>query len=428
MMYKYVVSGIKKIEGTVKISGSKNASLPLIVASLLTDEKVVIHNIPKLLDVEVLIKIIETLGKKVVFKKGTVTITSVKDKEKHIEAPYKLVKKMRGSIIVLGPVLAKNGECRVSYPGGCAFGPRPIDLHIEGMKKLGAKIDIDGGYINATAKKLKGVKLDLSGKFGPTVLGTDNVMMAATLAQGTTIIENAATEPECSDLAHMLVMMGAKIKGIGTNTLTITGVSVLHGVEYTVIPDRIEAGTYLAMATAIRGKMTLTNTHVPHISKILELLESIGCIVHTNGRDVVTIDARANNLKAFDVEALPYPEFPTDLQAIFTALACTIKGKSTIKESVFPDRFTHIAELARMGANIELKGSKIIVKGNSKLSAADVQASDLRAGAALVLAGLSATGTTNVHRIYHIERGYEDIVKKLANIGISIKKQADDIL
>ena len=353
------------------------------------------------------------------------------------EAPYKLVKKMRGSIIVLGPLLAKRKHCKVSYPGGCAFGPRPIDLHLKGMEALGAKIDITAGYIDATVKdNLIGADINLSGKNGPTVLGTDNVMMAATLAKGTTIIRNAAREPECTNLAELLKAMGAKIEGIGTSTgtstLTIEGVENLKGVEFEVIPDRIETGTFLAMAAAGRGKLKLENTNPEHLTYVLDLLSSIGCDIKTTKStieiDAIEIDASNKELKPFEIETLPYPGFPTDLQAIFTTLACTIKGSSKIKETIYPDRFSNVPELIRMGADIELFEPSIIVNGGNKLSGADVQASDLRAGAALVIAGAVADGVTDLHRIYHIERGYEDFVNKLNKINIKTTKEKDDIL
>lgn len=425
MMYKYSIDGVKSVDGEVIISGSKNASLPLLVASILTDEPVILHNVPDLVDVQVMIKILEPLGKKVDFKDHTTVIIS--HNGKNAEAPYKLVKKMRGSIIVLGPLLAKRKHCKVSYPGGCAFGPRPIDLHLKGMEALGAKIDIENGYIDASTDGLIGSEMDLSGKHGPTVLGTDNVMMAATLAKGTTVIKNAAMEPECVNLANLLVKMGAKITGIGTSTLTIEGVKSLHGVEYTVIPDRIEAGTFLALAASLRGHLKLTNVEHSHLTNVLELLSSIGCSIDIKD-NTIEIDASKRDLKNFNIETLPYPGFPTDLQAIYTILACTIEGKSSIKESVYPDRFTHIAELLRMGAKIDLDETNIIIDGGKKLSGADVQASDLRAGASLVLAACIAEGKSSVHRIYHIERGYENFEEKLRIIGVNINKKEDDIL
>lgn len=425
MMYKYSIDGVREVKGKVIISGSKNASLPLLAASILTDEPVILHNVPDLVDVQVMMKILEPLGKKIDFKDHTTIIIS--HNGNNDEAPYKLVKKMRGSIIVLGPLLAKRKHCKVSYPGGCAFGPRPIDLHLKGMEALNAKIDIDSGYIDAYTDGLIGVEIDLAGKHGPTVLGTDNVMMAATLARGTTIIKNAAMEPECVNLANLLVHMGAKIDGIGTSTLIIEGVERLHGVEYTVIPDRIEAGTFLALAASARSSLTLTNVDNTHLTSVLALLTSIGCDINI-GANIIDIDASKNELKPFSIETLPYPGFPTDLQAIYTALACTINGVSSIRESVYPDRFTHIGELTRMGANVDLDSTNIIVEGGKKLSGADVQASDLRAGAALVVASCIAEGKSNVHRIYHIERGYENLENKLRSIGVNINKEEDDIL
>lgn len=425
-MYKYVIEGSKNIEGTLKISGSKNASLPLLVASILTDEPIILHNVPDLLDVHVLINILEPLGKKVDFKNNTTIVISHNGKSE--EVPYKLVKKMRGSVIVLGPLLAKRKHCRLSYPGGCAFGPRPIDLHLKGMEALGAKIDITSGYIDAKVNgDLKGANIDLLGKFGPTVLGTDNVIMAATLAKGTTIIKNAAKEPECINLVDLLNAMGANIKNGGTDIITIEGVDYLHGAEFTVIPDRIEAGTFLAIAASGRGKLKLENTEPKHLVCILDLLSDIGCDIKTTDT-TIEIDARNRELKPFKIHTLPYPGFPTDLQAIYTTLACTINGKSQLMEGIYPDRFSHVAELIRMGANIELNTSNIMVNGGKKLSGADVQASDLRAGASLVAAGSIANGTTNVHRIYHIERGYENLENKLNTININAKRIEDDIL
>lgn len=425
-MFKYVIEGSKNISGVVQISGSKNASLPLLVASILTDEPITLHNVPDLVDVHVLINILEPLGKKVDFKNNTTVIISQNGKSD--EAPYKLVKKMRGSIIVLGPLLAKRKHCRVSYPGGCAFGPRPIDLHLKGMEMLGAEIDISGGYINATVKdRLIGNEINLLGKNGPTVLGTDNVMMAATLAKGKTKIIGAAKEPECSNLAELLVSMGAKIEGIGTSTLIIDGVDKLHGTEFEVIPDRIETGTFLAIAASARGKLKLEKTNHKHLTCVLDLLSSIGCDIKTTD-DTIEIDARERDLKPFSVETMPYPKFPTDLQAIYTTLACTINGESRIKETIYPDRFSNVPELIRMGADIEEYESNIVIHGGKKLSGADVQASDLRAGAALVAAGSVAEGTTNIHRIYHIERGYEKLDEKLNSININTKKEKDDIL
>ncbi len=422
-MYKYTIKGGKSVNGEINISGSKNAALPLMVASILTDDDVILHNVPSLLDVKVLIQLLDRLGKKIIFENGTATITK---QESDLEAPYELVKKMRASIIVLGPLLAKHGFCKVALPGGCAFGPRPVDLHIKGIEALGGKISLNEGNIEAKATKLKGTTIDLKGKFGPTVLGTDNIMMAATLASGTTIIKNAAKEPECVDLANMLISMGADIKGAGTSTITINGVKQLHGTEYSIIPDRIESGTFLAMAAANRGNITINNTNYEHIKSAVDILEGIGCnIKHTD----TTISLKAKkSLEPFDIKSLPYPKFPTDLQSIFTTLACMINGESTLTEKIYPDRFMHVPELIRMGAKIDVSNGVAIVKGSGKLSSADVQASDLRAGAALVIAAVCADKESNIHRVYHIERGYENLVQKLSDLGVEIKRVKDDIL
>ncbi len=423
-MYKYRIEGGKPIKGEVEISGSKNAALPLMVASILTDDDVILHNVPSLLDVDVLVKLLKKLGKTVTIKNATAVIKS--NNSKNIEAPYELVKKMRASIIVLGPLLAKHGFCKVALPGGCAFGPRPVDLHIKGLEALKAHIKLNEGNIEAKAAKLKGTEIDLKGKFGPTVLGTDNIMMAATLAQGTTIIKNAACEPECIDLANMLISMGADIQGAGTDTIVIKGVKKLHGTEYTIIPDRIEGATFLAMAAASRGSITINNTKESHIKYVLDILENIGCSIK---RDDTVISLKSKkHLNAFNIKSLPYPKFPTDLQSIFTTLACTISGVSTLTEKIYPDRFMHVPELARMGADITVLNGVATVNGGGKLLHADVQASDLRAGAALVIAAICANKQSNIHRIYHIERGYENLEKKLKSIGVDIKRLKDDIL
>ncbi len=422
-MYKYTIGGGSAVKGDIAISGSKNAALPLMVASILTDDDVVLHNVPDLLDVDVLIKLLDRLGKKIVFENGTTTITK---QDSDLEAPYELVKKMRASIIVLGPLLAKHGFCKVALPGGCAFGPRPVDLHIKGLEALGGKIKLNEGNIEAKATKLKGTTIDLKGKFGPTVLGTDNIMMAATLASGTTVIKNAAKEPECVDLANMLISMGADIKGAGTSTITINGVKSLHGTEYSIIPDRIESGTFLAMAAASRGNITIHNTNYEHIKSATDVLEAMGCTIK-HSDNTISIKSK-KGLLPFDIKSLPYPKFPTDLQSIFTTLACMVSGESTLTEKIYPDRFMHVPELTRMGAKIDVSNGVATVYGGGKLSSADVQASDLRAGAALVIAAICADKESNVHRIYHIERGYENLVQKLTTLGVEIKRVKDDIL
>ncbi|MEK6793872.1 MAG: UDP-N-acetylglucosamine 1-carboxyvinyltransferase [Spirochaetota bacterium] len=423
-MDKYVIHGGTALKGSVAISGSKNASLPLMVASLLTEEDVTLRNVPNLLDVLVLAKLLEKLGKDIDLKHDVMHIRQKNVKK--IEAPYELVKKMRASVIVLGPLLARYKHCRVSLPGGCAFGPRPIDLHIKGLEALGAKIAIDHGYIDAKAKSLTGKRIVLAGKFGSSVLATDNVMMAATLARGTTVIESAAMEPECVDLANMLISMGADITGAGTPVITVKGMKELHGTEYEVIPDRIETGTFLTAALATRGSIALTNCNPEHCMSAIDTLISIGATVKMGPREI-EIKAK-RTLKPFAIETMPYPMFPTDLQAQFITLGSTINGISSLTERVYPDRFMHVPELSRMGARIAVEGSTAIIHGGGKLIGCDVQASDLRAGAGLVVAGLAAGNTTTVHRIYHIDRGYEGFEAKLTSLGAHIKREKDTIL
>lgn len=423
-MNKFVIHGGRPLKGTVPIAGSKNAALPLLVASLLTEEDVVLHNVPDLMDVRVLIELLEKLGKKITVTNDVVHIRDTNAKD--IEAPYELVKKMRASVIVLGPLLARYKKARVSIPGGCAFGPRPIDLHIKGLEALGASIRLDHGYIDASAKTLIGASVYLAGKYGSSVLATDNVLMAATLANGTTVIESAALEPECVDLANMLVQMGAKIKGIGTTTLTVEGVKKLHGLAYRAIPDRIEAGTYMLAALATGGKADLTNMNPAHLADPIEQLIQMGAEIK-KGETELSVKSK-KRLLPFKIETRPYPGFPTDLQSQFIALAATIDGISSISEGVYPDRFSHVPELIRMGADITIEGSTAIVAGGTRLVGADVQASDLRAGAALVIAALASENTAQIHRIYHIDRGYERFEEKLTALGASIRREKDDIL
>lgn len=424
-MDKYIINGGKKLSGRAAISGSKNASLPLMVASLMTDETITLRNVPDLMDVMVLIKILENMGKKISFENNVLVIEQ-DFKPELPEAPYNLVKKMRASVIVLGPILAKYGKCRVSLPGGCAFGPRPIDLHIKGLEKLGAEINLDHGYIDAHAEKLKGCKMVLAGKFGSSVLATDNVLMAAVFAEGKTVIESAAREPECVDLMKMLVKMGAKIEGIGTSTVTVEGVDKLHGVDYSVIPDRIEAGTFLCAGLATRGDITITNCEPDHLVTVIESLVDMGASVKVGQTEIRAFAEK--ELEAFAIDTLPYPMFPTDLQAPFAALAATVKGRSSLTERIYPDRFKHIPELKRLGVEAEIEGSTAIINGGKALRGAEVQASDLRAGAGLVVAALVSDNTTQIHRIYHIDRGYENLDKKLLALGADVRREQDDII
>jgi UDP-N-acetylglucosamine 1-carboxyvinyltransferase len=415
------INGGEKLKGRVKISGSKNSALVLIAASILTDEDVILNNVPDLLDIRTSIELLEKLGKKIEFQNNRLIIKQTPNVV--TEAPYDLVNKMRASIMVLGPLLAKYKKCKVSLPGGCAFGPRPVDLHIMGMEKLGAKIKLDNGYIDAQTQGLVGANIFLAGQHGPSVLGTDNVMMAATLANGQTVIESAAQEPECVDLANMLVQMGAKIEGIGTSTLKITGVEKLNSVEYTVIPDRIEAGTFLIAGILIGEQIVIENCNPEHLSFPIEILKNIGADIETHENEIVVTGGKS--LKPFAIDTKPYPLFPTDLQPMFTVLACYIDGASSISEGIWPDRFQYTQELARMGADIKVENNIALINGAKKLVGAQVMASDLRAGAALVIAGLVAEGKTIINRIYHIDRGYEDIEGKLFLLGADIKRVKD---
>lgn len=417
-MDKYIIKGEKRLKGEVKISGAKNASLPIMAASLLTNEKIILHNVPDLMDIRTMILLLEYLGKKVEFKNNTVIIEEVRDDL--YEAPYDIVRKMRASIAVLGPLLARKKRAKVSFPGGCAIGPRPIDIHIRGMKALGAQIEIEHGYIDAAAKELVGKTINLLGTNGPSVLATENVMMAATLAQGVTIIEGAACEPEVEDLANFLNSMGAKIKGAGTPFIQIEGVNELKSTEHTVIPDRIETGTFIAMAGITMGEIKITNTNVKHIEYPIDVFSKAG--VEIEIIDERNIIARGKTTKPIEVETLPYPFFPTDLQSQLMALVSTSDGISIITEKIFPDRFLHAAELNRMGADIKIDGATAIIKGVEYLSGASIMASDLRAGAGLVIAALAAKGESEVLRIYHIDRGYEKLEEKIRNLGGEIER------
>lgn len=417
-MDKYIIKGEKRLKGEVKISGAKNASLPIMAASLLTSEKVVLHNVPDLMDIRTMILLLEYLGKKVEFKDGNLIIEEVRDDL--YEAPYDIVRKMRASIAVLGPLLARKKRAKVSFPGGCAIGPRPIDIHIRGMKALGAQIEIEHGYIDAVAKELVGKTINLLGTNGPSVLATENVMMAATFAKGVTIIEGAACEPEVEDLANFLNSMGAKIKGAGTPFIQIEGVNELKSTEHTVIPDRIETGTFIAMAGMTRGEIKIKNTNVKHIEYPIDVFSKAG--VEIEIIDEKTIIARGKTTKPIEVETLPYPFFPTDLQSQLMALVSTSDGISIITEKIFPDRFLHAAELNRMGADIKIDGATAIIKGVEYLSGASIMASDLRAGAGLVIAALAAKGESEILRIYHIDRGYEKLEEKIRNLGGEIER------
>lgn len=418
-MEKLIVKGGTRLEGTIPISGCKNAVLPIAVAaSILGDGVSVLHNVPNLTDVRTLRAVLEGLGATIKFKNSTLHIEPINHLE--YEAPYDLVRKMRASIYVLGPLVAKLGKAKVSFPGGCAIGPRPIDLHIRGLEQLGAEVNVEEGYIYAQTERLVGTEMNLIGQHGPSVGATANVMMAATLAQGTTVIHGAAREPHISDLAHFLNAMGADIEGIGTPTLTIHGVKQLRGTEHTVISDDIEAGTFIVAGAITRGDVYVKGITPQQIPAISEKLVEAGVELDwdANGVRVTT----PNELQPVNVTTAPFPGFPTDMQAQIMGLLCLASGTSVITENVHTDRFIHAAELNRMGANIVLDDSKAIINGAAKLSGAPVMASDLRAGAVLVAAGMAATGETVVSRVYHIDRGYESIEKKLNNVGANITR------
>ena len=418
-MDSLLIRGGVPLNGEVRISGAKNAVLPIMAATLLTPEECVIHNVPNLEDVRTMMRILQSLGVKAQFDGKSLTLRAERVKDK---ADYDFVRKMRGSICVLGPLLGRLRRAKVSLPGGCVIGTRPIDLHLKGMEALGARVRTTGGYVRATAKKFRGADVFLGGRAGPTVLGTANLLMAAVLAPGRTLIESAACEPEVGDLAKFLNAMGAKITGAGSPTITIMGVRKLHGAEHTVIPDRIEAATYLIAGVATRGEVTLRGAQPGHLNAVFDKLREAGVKTEIS-RGRITCK-RGRTLKPVDITTLPYPGFPTDMQAQMMALLTQIPGISIITERIFEARFTHAAELARLGADVAIEGPSAIVKGGRALSGAPVMASDLRASAALVIAGLVATGITQVNRIYHLDRGYECMEEKLSALGARVQRVA----
>lgn len=418
-MEKLYVDGGSRLSGNIRISGSKNSSLPILAATLLTDGECILRNVPDLSDTNYMVQILSTLGAEVERASGNVI---VKANKVAAEAPYDLVRKMRASVCVLGPMLARNGEALVSLPGGCVIGDRPIDLHLRGLEALGAEVEVKGGDIKVTTPSgLKGANVNMSGQYGSTVLGTDNVMMAAVFAEGETIIEGAAAEPEVEDLAKFLNSLGAKIEGAGTSRIFIHGVEGLSGGEHVVIPDRIEAGTFMVAGALIGDGITLENVRAKHLKKLIKTLK--GCDHKVKKLDGNKIYVKASSdPKANEITTEPYPGFPTDMQAQMCALFSVTPGISVVKETIFPSRFMHVPELKRMGANISLKDSTAVIRGVDQLSAAPVMASDLRASAALVLAGLAAEGTTEINRLYHIDRGYEYIDRKLEAIGAKLRR------
>ena len=416
-MDKILIHGGHPLSGSIKVSGSKNSSLPILAATLLTREPCIVRGVPDLSDTHYMLQILMHLGAQVERASGTVSVTAEKV---HSVAPYDVVRKMRASVCVLGPLLGRCKEATVALPGGCVIGDRPIDLHLKGFEALGAAVRVEGGDIKVFAPKLTGAVINVQGKFGPTVLGTDNVMMAAVLADGVTVNEGAAQEPEVVDLANFLNKMGAKIEGAGTRRMIIEGVPELHSAEHWVIPDRIEAGTFL-VAGAIAGKgVTIKRVEPEHVRAVTDALARCGYAIDIEDRAISILPN--GDATALELTTEPYPGFPTDMQAQMCALLSTNRGTSSVTENIFPQRYMHVAELKRMGANVQLEGATAVIEGVDNLLGAPVMASDLRASAALVLAGLKADGITEVSRVYHIDRGYEHLDEKLSELGAHIER------
>jgi len=411
------IQGGTALQGEVRISGAKNAALPILAGTLLADGSVTVSNVPHLHDVTTMITLLGRMGVGVtVHEKMRVEVDANSTKE--FIAPYELVKTMRASILVLGPLLARFGQADVSLPGGCAIGARPVNLHVAGLEKMGAEIHVENGYIRARAPRLHGARIVFD---MVTVTGTENLLMAATIADGETVLENAAREPEVVDLANFLVSMGAKIKGAGTDKIVIEGVKKLRGTEYEVLPDRIETGTYLLAGAITAGHIRAKNTRPDHLDAVLNKLQAAGATIVT-GDNWIEVDMRGRRPKAVNIRTAPYPAFPTDMQAQFAALNTVAEGVGTVVETIFENRFMHMVEMRRLGADISIEGNTAIITGVPKLTAAPVMATDLRASASLVLAGLVAEGATEVDRIYHVDRGYECIEEKLEQLGAQIKR------
>ncbi|WP_027399901.1 UDP-N-acetylglucosamine 1-carboxyvinyltransferase [Anaerovorax odorimutans] len=420
-MGKFIVEKSEPLNGVVEISGSKNAVLPIMAAALLAHGSCEIMEAPVLRDVDVMCKLLSSIGSKVKTKYENNSIEILTDNVIAEEAPYELVKKMRASILVMGPLIARTGKAKIALPGGCAIGARPIALHLKGLRALGAEVKEGHGYVEAKADKLVGSNIYLD---FPSVGATENIMMAAVLAEGVTILENAAQEPEIVDLANFLNKMGAKIKGAGTDTIKIEGVSELHGTKHTVIPDRIETGTFMVAAAITRGNILIKNVVSDHVKPVIAKLKECGVKVEDSDEGIRII-GNIRPLIATDIKTLPYPGFPTDMQSQFMSLLATVKGSSVVIENVFENRYMHIGELNRMGANIKIEGRSAVIQGENILQGTQVVSTDLRAGAALVLAGLIAEGTTEISDIYHIERGYSDFVEKFRSLGAKIVRIED---
>lgn len=416
-MNKLMINGGVKLKGDVRISGAKNAVLPILAATLLAEGPATIENVPHLHDVTTTVELLGCMGVMVSIDEKLSVEVDCSTIENYT-APYHLVKTMRSSILVLGPLLARFGEAEVSLPGGCAIGSRPVDLHIKGLQDMGAEIDVSNGYIHAKASRLKGARLVMD---IVTVTGTENLMMAGALAEGTTIIENAAREPEVVDLANFINAMGGKISGAGTDTIVIEGVETLHGTRYRVLPDRIETGTFLVAAAITGGSVKVKDTAPGLLDAVIDKLREAGAKIEV-GDDWITLDMEGRRPRSVSIRTAPYPAFPTDMQAQFVALNAIAEGTATVVETVFENRFMHVQELKRMGADIEIEGNTAIIRGADGLTSAPVMATDLRASASLIIAGLVASGETEVQRIYHIDRGYENIEEKLALLGARIRR------
>jgi UDP-N-acetylglucosamine 1-carboxyvinyltransferase len=418
-MDKIVVEGGARLSGKIPISGAKNAALPLLAAALLPSGQSTFKNVPQLADVRTMAKLLRMLGWTAEGTEALAIAPPAGKKKPKLEAPYELVKTMRASVLVLGPLVARYGKARVSLPGGCAIGARPIDQHLKGLEAMGAKVTLDHGYVDVECKRLRGATIVLD---MPTVTGCENIMMAAALAKGRTVIENAAREPEVEELALVLNKMGAKVQGAGTSIITIEGVDELLPIEHSIIPDRIEAGTFAVAAAMTKGDVLLDGARPEHMDAIIAKLRAMGATVSAEADG---LRVKGGEVKAADIVTQPHPGFPTDMQAQFMVLACLAKGQSVIKEMIFENRFMHVPELARMGADIQITGRAAAVRGGTKLTGANVMATDLRASASLVLAGLVAAGKTEVLRVYHLDRGYEAIEKKLRGVGAKIKRAKD---
>ncbi|HVN71066.1 MAG TPA: UDP-N-acetylglucosamine 1-carboxyvinyltransferase [Desulfomonilia bacterium] len=417
-MDKFIIYGGNTLRGTVSISGSKNAALPILCSSILADGPCTYTNVPRLMDISTICDVLAKLGVKAENPRQNTVVLDPTNIDS-FEAPYDLVKSMRASILVLGPLLAKYGKAKVSLPGGCAIGVRPIDMHLKAFAKMGAEIELSHGYVVATAKKLKGTRIVFD---NTTVGGTENVMMAACLAEGTTVIEGAAREPEVVDLAGALMAMGAHIEGIGESTMVIEGVDSLSGLTYEVIPDRIELGTFLVAAAITKGRLTIKKGRPDHVTAVIDKLMEMGIRIEEPGGGDIKVNGDCD-LKPVTLETVPYPGFPTDMQAQLMSLACIADGVSSITENIFENRFMHVPELMRMGANLEEKGRTVIVRGIGRFQGASVMATDLRASASLVLAALNASGYTEIRRIYHLDRGYDGLDKKLIKLGAEVSRE-----